>query len=264
MTTTATTMLQTSDLSFSYGDQRFQLAGLSLEVARGELVGLLGPNGSGKSTLVRLVMRLLTPSGGSIAVAGREASDYPLRDYARRVAYLPQEGRATFAFTALEAVLMGRSPHMGALGFEVDEDYRKAWAALERVDAARFADVMLDELSGGERQRVILARALAQEATLLVLDEPASFLDIRHQYEIYRLLRELAHGEDRTCLCVGHEVNVAAAFCDRIAFLKDGRLETIGRPAEIITADLIRRIYDVEADVMIRENGRPVVLPRVT
>ncbi|MBN2584000.1 MAG: ABC transporter ATP-binding protein [Planctomycetes bacterium] len=263
MTTANAAMLGLANLSFSYGAGRFQLRGISIEMGCGEFVGLLGPNGSGKSTLIKLVMRLLDADAGTVTVAGRDARQYRLRDYARQVAYLPQESRATFAFTALEAVLMGRSPHMGALGFEADDDYAKARAALDRVDAARFADTMLDELSGGERQRVMLARALAQEAPLLVLDEPASFLDIRHQYDMYRLLRAVAREEGRACLCVGHDVNVAAAFCDRLVFLKDGRLEAVGRPHDVVTGELIHRVYGIEADVSTGSAGQPVVQPRV-
>jgi iron complex transport system ATP-binding protein len=256
-------MLDVRGLGFSYGAGRFALEEVSFLAGHGEFVGLLGPNGSGKSTLVKLIMRLLAPSAGEILLEGRPVAALRLRDYARRVAYLPQESRAAFAFTALETVLMGRSPHLGAMGFESDDDYAKARAALERVDAARFADALLDELSGGERQRVVLARALAQEAALLVLDEPASFLDLKHQYELYRLLRDLSRQEGRTCLCVGHDLNVAAAYCDRLILLSRGRIAAIGRPAEVLTADLVRQVYDIDAEVTLRRDGRPVVLPKV-
>jgi iron complex transport system ATP-binding protein len=256
-------MLRIENVSFGYGPGRFGLHGVSLEVGAGEFVGLLGPNGSGKSTLIRLVMRLLEADAGRMLLVGRESRHLRLRQYARQVAYLPQETRAAFAFTALEAVLMGRSPHMGALGFETENDRAKARQALEMVDAGRFADTMLDELSGGERQRVMLARALAQEAPLLVLDEPASFLDLRHQYDMYRLLRRLAHEQGKACLCVGHDVNVAAALCDRLILLKDGRLRAAGRPGEVLTAELIRDVYGIEVDISTGSAGQPVVQPRV-
>ena len=251
------------DLAFTYGSARFAMSGVSFDIASGELVGLLGPNGSGKSTIVRLIMRLLGMQGGSIVVDGRPAQRWRLREYARRVAYVPQESQAVFAFTALETVLMGRSPHTGALGFESREDLAVARAALARVDAGGLADTLLEELSGGERQRVILARALAQQADLLVLDEPAAYLDIRHQYDLYRLLGDVAHVEGRSCLCVSHDLNVAAAFCDRLILMHRGRLLAIGSPAEVLTAENIRQAYDIEADVVQGRNGRPVVMPRV-
>ncbi len=255
--------LEVRDLGFTYGQGRFALSGVNFSVAPGEFVGLLGPNGSGKSTLVKLAMRLLPPAAGEIFIDGRRAGDYRLRDYARRVAYLPQENRPAFAFTVLETVLMGRSPHQGAMGFESAADLARARAALDRVDAAAFADLFLDELSGGERQRVMLARALAQEARLLILDEPASFLDLRHQYELYRLLRDLARAERRSCLCVGHDLNVAAAFCDRLVLLCAGRVVAAGPPAEVLTAAKVREVYEIDADVTLRPDGRPVVLPRI-
>lgn len=255
--------LQLQEVAFSYGQERFRLGGVSLEARPGELVGLLGPNGSGKSTLIKLITRLLTPQAGRVLLAGRDVREFSQRQFARRVAYVPQETQAAFAFTAMEAVLMGRSPYLGAMGFESEADHAKAAEALRRVDAARFADVLLDELSGGERQRVILARALAQEAELLVLDEPASFLDVRHQYDLYRLLRSLARDEGRTCIASSHDINVAAAYCDRLVLLAGGRVAADGPPPEVLTADRLLEVYDVEVEIIRRDDGRMIVLPRV-
>ena len=255
--------LQLSKVSFHYGPGRFHLDGISLEARGGELVGLLGPNGSGKSTLIKLITRLLRPQAGRVLLAGRDAGEFSQRQFARRVAYVPQETQAAFAFTAMEAVLMGRNPYLGTMGFQSEADYAKAAEALRRVDAARFADVLLDELSGGERQRIILARALAQEAELLVLDEPASFLDVRHQYDLYRLLRSLAHDEGRTCIASSHDINVAAAYCDRLVLLAGGRVVADGPPQEVLTADRLLEVYEVEVEIVHRDDGRLVVLPRI-
>jgi iron complex transport system ATP-binding protein len=258
------TRLDVQSAAFSYGPQRFRLDGVSLQAHGGELVGLLGPNGSGKSTLIKLITRLLRPQSGGVMLDGRDAAQFSQQQFAQRVAYVPQETQAAFAFTALEAVLMGRSPYLGVMGFESAADHAKATEALRRVDAARFANVLLDELSGGERQRVILARALAQEAELLVLDEPASFLDVRHQYDLYRLLRSLARDEGRCCVASSHDINVAAAYCDRLVLLSEGRVAADGPPAEVLTADRLLEVYDIEVDVLHRHDGRTVVLPKVS
>jgi len=259
--TSQETLLVVRQVGFAYADGRFRLDGVSLAVDHGEVVGLLGPNGSGKSTLVKLVARLLLPASGEILLDGRPIRDIRRSDYARRVAYLPQDIRPAFAFTAMETVLMGRSPYMGALGFEGQSDHDIALAALRRVDAVHFAGVLLDQLSGGERQRVHLARALAQEAPLLVLDEPTSFLDLRHQYGLYGLLRRLAREEGRAALCVSHDVNVAAAYCDRLVFLRGGAVAVQGTPPQIVTSETIERVYGVAAQVVTRADGRPMVLP---
>lgn len=254
--------LDIRDVAFRYAARRFAMQGVSLDVAPGELVALLGPNGSGKSTLVRLVMRLLTPHAGSIRLDGDDLATLPAGELARRVAYVPQETQVAFGFTALETVLTGRSPHTGAMGFEREADLAVARAALERVEATDLADAPLDELSGGERQRVILARALAQEAPLLVLDEPGSHLDIRHQYGLFRLLRDLSREAGRACLCVSHDLNVAAGHCDRVVVLSEGRVAAAGTPGDVLSAELVGRVYGIEADVLTTSDGRPAILPR--
>ncbi|MDH5580089.1 MAG: ABC transporter ATP-binding protein, partial [Betaproteobacteria bacterium] len=167
------------------------LVDIDLDVRRGEIVGLLGPNGAGKSTLVKLLSGVLRPSAGSIRIFGDELGSLERRELARRIAVVPQEPPFELPFTALEAVLLGRHPHLSGLAFESDRDLAIARASLERVGAATLAERPLTELSSGERQRVAVARSLAQQTPILLLDEPTSFLDLRYQVELFDLLRGL-------------------------------------------------------------------------
>jgi len=255
--------LEVRDLSFAYRPGRPVLDGLSLGIRRGRLLGLLGPNGSGKTTLLRILMRMLVPERGEVRLGGRPIGEYPRKSLARRMAYVPQETAAALAFTALETVLMGRSPHTGALGFETAADWRAAREALRLTDTEAFADRTLDELSGGERQRVIIARALAQEPDLVFLDEPTSFLDIKHQHAIYGLLARLVAEKGLTVLCVSHDLNLAGAYSDDLVLLQGGRLAAAGTPTEVLRAEILRKVYDTPVDVRVDEvTGRPYVLPR--
>ena len=205
---TAAPALVARELGVSYRDGH-GLEGVGLELGAGELVGVLGPNGAGKSTLVRALSGVLGPYRGSIRVLGDELATLPRRRAARRLAVVPQEPVFDFPFTALEVVLLGRHPHLAGLAFESDRDLELARAALARVGAGELADRPISELSAGERQRVVFARALAQDAQVLLLDEPESFLDLRYQVELFDRLRELAR-DGRAILAVLHDLNLAA------------------------------------------------------
>jgi iron complex transport system ATP-binding protein len=255
--------LEVRDLWFAYRPGRPVLDRLTLGVGRGRLVGVLGPNGSGKTTLLRILLRLLEPGRGEVLLAGRALRDYPRGSLARRMAYVPQETASALAFTVLETVLMGRSPHTGALGFETAADWHAAREALRLTQAEDFAERGLDELSGGERQRVIIARALAQEPDLLLLDEPTAFLDIRHQHAIYALLGRLVRDRGLTVLCVSHDLSLAGAYADDLALVKAGRVVAAGPPAEVLRADILQDVYETPLEVRVDEaTGRPYILPR--
>ncbi len=253
-------LLAARDVVFDYGGNEV-VCGVTLELVAGEILGLIGPNGSGKSTLIRMLSGVLTPTAGRIELAGRPMREIGARERARAIAVVPQETSVEMPFTVMEAVLMGRSPHLGGFAFEGDTDVAAARRAMERTGVEHLARRSLHQLSGGERQRVILARALAQEARVLLLDEPGAFLDLRHAVELYDLLQEL-RDEGRAILTVLHDLNLAALYCDRIGLMKDGRLVRFGTPAEVITYTAITEVY--ETDVYVDRNditGAINVLP---
>ncbi|HXV76351.1 MAG TPA: ABC transporter ATP-binding protein, partial [Candidatus Polarisedimenticolaceae bacterium] len=238
------------------------LRGVDLAVARGEVVGVLGPNGSGKSTLVKVLGGGLGGYAGSARIDGLEVGRTPRRRLARTVAVVEQEPEFSFAFTSLEIVLMGRHPHLAGLAFESERDVELARAALARCGAAELAQRTIHELSSGERQRVVFARALAQEPRALLLDEPASFLDIRHQVGLYDVVRALAERSGCAVLTVLHDLNLAAEYCDRIYLLRGGAVEADGPTRQVFTYANLKRVY--ETDVYVDTNaltGRMLVVP---
>jgi iron complex transport system ATP-binding protein len=235
--------------------------GVDLDLAAGEIVGVLGPNGSGKTTLVRVLSGVLAPYRGSVRIGGRELVGLARRELARAVAVVAQEPVFDFPFTALETVLLGRHPHLTGVAFESARDRELAMAALERLDAAPLADRLVSELSAGERQRVVVARALAQETPVLLLDEPSSFLDLRHQVELFDLVRELA-AEGRAVLAVVHDLNLAAEYCDRVLLLDGGRVAAGGPTEEVLTYANLKRVFGTEVYVDVHDlTGKVVVVP---
>ncbi|ADH90908.1 ABC transporter related protein [Ancylobacter novellus DSM 506] len=236
---------------------------LSLAVPAGRVVGLIGHNGSGKSTLLKLLGRQLAASGGEIRFEGRPLAGWGPRDFARRVAYLPQSSPATGGMTARELIALGRYPWHGALGRFGAVDRQKVEEAIALTDTAVFADRLVDTLSGGERQRVWIAMLVAQDADCLLLDEPISALDIAHQIEVLTLIRSLCRERGTGVVVVLHDVNMAARFCDDIIALHGGRLMARGTPEEMVTPQTLERIYGIAMDV-IRQDGRGhVAVPRL-
>jgi iron complex transport system ATP-binding protein len=240
---------------------RAVLGGVDLAVAPGEVVGLLGRNGAGKTTLLRIACGVLQPEAGRVLLDGAPLAALGRRARARAVALVPQDTQIPFPFSVAEVVLMGRTPHLGPLGFEGARDLAVARRALERMGIAALADRSILSLSGGERQLAIVARALAQEPRLLLLDEPTAFLDLRHRLEVLTVVRELAAG-GTSALVVSHDLAVAARFCDRVALLAGGRVLASGPPSEVLTPDLLRAGFGIEADVQTGPDGVPVVVPR--
>jgi iron complex transport system ATP-binding protein len=224
------------------------LDGISFSVGPGELIGLLGPNGSGKSTLLRCIYRYLEPDYGTVFVNGVDLRNVPLKESAKTMAAVLQESSSEFHVKVFEVVLMGRSPHKELLERDNDEDYKLALMALEEVGMAELAARDFNTLSGGEKQRVLLARALCQQAQVLILDEPTNHLDIRYQLEIMELVR----GLNVSTIAALHDLNLAAYFCDRIIMIDKGRIVSSGTPEEVLTADLIKEVYGVTAKISIQ------------
>jgi iron complex transport system ATP-binding protein len=237
------------------------LRNVSIEVREGEVVGLVGPNGSGKTTVVRTASRALRPSAGRIAVrGGKDLYAIGAREAARLVAVVPQDVLPAFSFTALELVLMGRSPYLSPWGGGGPEDWARARAAMAATRVQHLADRPVDELSGGERRRVVLAQALAQGAPVLVLDEPTTHLDVRHVLDLLGIVRGLAVLERTAVLAILHDLSLAASTCDRLVVLHRGEVVSEGVPEAVVTPSLLREVYGVEAEVMTDEmTGRPSV-----
>jgi iron complex transport system ATP-binding protein len=253
--------LEAAGLGFSYGARR-ALDGVDLEAEPGEIVGLLGPNGSGKSTLLRVLAGLLRGYRGSARVGGREVRGRSPRELARLLALVPQEPQVAFPFTALEVVLMGRHPHLAGQTFESARDVAIARRTLERCDALELAGRDIQRLSAGERQRVFVAMALAQEPRALLLDEAGSFLDIRHQVELYDLVRELAREGGVTVLAALHDLNLAAEYCDRVVLLRAGRVEARGPTRDTLSYANLKRVFETEIYVDVHDiTGSLVVTP---
>ena len=223
---------------------------LTLELPAGRVLGLLGQNGSGKSTLLKLLARQEAPTSGTIAFEGRPLPAWRERDFARRVAYLPQETPAAPGLRCRELVAFGRYPWHGALGRFSKVDQTKGDEAMALTDTARLADRAVDTLSGGERQRVWLAMLGAQDAGCLLLDEPISALDIAHQIEVLDLVRRLSHERGTGVVVVLHDVNMAARFCDEIMALKEGRLVARDTPARFMQEGRLREIYGIDMAVL--------------
>ncbi|MFA5182346.1 MAG: ABC transporter ATP-binding protein [Syntrophales bacterium] len=257
------TLLQSDDVSFRYHGP-WVLRHVSFNVEKGSFIGILGPNGSGKSTLLKILDGILTPQEGMATMDGRSILTMSRRDIARRVAVVPQDYAGIFTFTAREIVLMGRSPHLAPWAFEGKRDHETVNRVMAQTDTMSFADRSLEHLSGGERQRVLIARALAQEPRLMLLDEPTAFLDIRHQVEIMNLLKSLNKEEGLTVLAVTHDINLASLYCDRIILLDGGAIHAEGPPAEVMTTGNIEAVYGLPVVSGNHElTGRPVIMPRI-
>ena len=238
------------------------LAGVDLEVRRGELLGLVGPNGAGKTTLLRAATALL-PAQGSIAIAGRALGEHGRLELARTVAVVQQLPEAPPTMCAGELVLLGRNPHLRLLGRESARDLAIAERAMARAGCAELAERALETLSGGERRRTFIARALAQEPALLLLDEPTANLDPEAQGAIFELLRELC-ADGVAVLAVVHDLTLAAAYCDRIALLHRGRIVATGAPEQVLTNEAVGAVYGQRVTVIAHpRSGAPLVVPTV-
>jgi iron complex transport system ATP-binding protein len=234
---------------------------VTLTLSVGELVALVGPNGSGKTTLIRAVTGAVPLTSGSVGLAGQSLASMRAREVAKIVAVLPQEPALPAAFTALECVLMGRTPYLRLLERENAEDAEIARRAMVATDTWRLADRRVGELSGGERQRVVMARALAQETPVLLLDEPTAHLDLGHQSTVLGLARKAAREDGKAVLGVVHDLTLAGQ-CDRVVMLAEGRIVADGAPRDVITAETIARVYGLPAHVLRHpDSGLPVVAP---
>jgi iron complex transport system ATP-binding protein len=252
-------VVEIRNLAFAY-QQTLALRDVSLEIAEGEQVAVLGPNGSGKSTLLKILSRTLNPSAGQVCLFGERIESFGRRALSQKVAVVPQETQATFPYTVAEVVLMGRASYLPAFALENARDREIARDSMRLTDTLSLADRYIHELSSGEKQRVILARALAQEAGLLLLDEPTTFLDIKHQIEIHELLFRLNRQKGLTIITALHDLNLASIYFPRVVLLESGRIHCQGSPQEVLTAERIFSVYGARVRVLPGDGKRPQIL----
>lgn len=242
-------MLNIQSISVNYGEVEI-LKNLSLNVQAGEVVSLIGPNGAGKTTLIRAISGVLPLQSGSVKVNEHDLATIAIADRARLLAVVPQARRLPPEYSVQQAVLMGRTPYLGWLGNLGKHDYEKANWALDRTQISEFAERRVDELSGGEQQLVLVARALAQDSPVILLDEPTAHLDLRHQATILELVHKLASERGLAVLMSLHDLNLVSLFSDSIALLGDGKILAFGNPNEVLNPSYLSDVYQVPLDII--------------
>jgi iron complex transport system ATP-binding protein len=235
------------------------LKDIELEVGLGEMLGIVGPNGSGKSTLIKCVNRILKTKQNTVLIDGVDSSKFDLKELSRIMGYVPQSSTSAFPFTVFDVVMMGRKPY---IHWSVSENDGQIVAdMLEFLGISHLAMRHFNELSGGEQQKVIIARALAQKPQLMLLDEPTSSLDIKHQLEILSLLKSISATKERSVVVTLHDLNLASRFCDRLLMLQKGCIYAVGTPEEVLTEENIEAVYGIKAKVSSSVIGKPQITP---
>lgn len=253
-------MLQIDNIHFAYRGQKI-LDGLTMHVGDGEIVGLVGPNGAGKTTLLRLVSGVLEPDAGWIVIGRADVATVSSGERAKLVAVVPQDPQLPLSFRVLDLVMMGRNPHLRLLQWEGEDDLETASRAMSLTNVEHLADRTLQTLSGGERQRAVVAMALAQEAPLLVMDEPTSSLDLSHQTSVLDMIADVQDKRGGAVLIAMHDLTLAAQYCDRLVMLSQGRAFAEGPPGDVLTAENVGAVYDTEVFVLSHPTeGTPVVV----
>jgi iron complex transport system ATP-binding protein len=256
-------LFQIENLSFRYpAAAPFELNRLSLTVEKGDLIGFLGPNGAGKSTLLRLLAGLLKPAEGKILFEGKCLSDYPVRERAKKIAFVPQSVHFQFPLSVSEIVEMGRHPYLGRFEALGARDKSICERALKLCDAWEFKDRSFEQLSGGERQRVLLASALAQTPQVLLLDEPTLSLDMAHQILLFEIIRKLHREEGVTVAVATHELNLAGQYLDKLILMREGKIAAQGPPKRVLTKSLILAVHGVKVQAVRGAGAAPYFVPR--
>lgn len=247
-------------VSYSYEPPRYALRDVTLSIPAGAFCGIIGPNGSGKTTLLKCISGYIKPSSGSVTVGGRDVSSLSVREVARRMALVQQHAAIEYDFTVMDIVMTGRNPHIGRLKSETEKDYAIANDALERSGIAHLKNRYVTTLSGGEWQMMVLARALTQQADIMLLDEPVTGLDIRHQVHIMGTVKRLAAERGISVVCVLHDLNLALRYCGQIVLLKAGQVYAQGAPEEVLTQHNVESVYETPVH-MIEHGGGRFILP---
>jgi iron complex transport system ATP-binding protein len=250
--------LKVNGLEFGYSSTSV-LKDVTMELTESEMLGIVGPNGAGKSTLIRCIDRILKPKQGSILLDEEEIKDMRMMEIARKIGYVPQTTSRSFPTTVFDTVLMGRRPHLGWRSSE--SDLKKVVDVLKLMEIEDLAMSDLNELSGGQQQKVLIARALAQEAGVLLLDEPTSNLDIKHQLEVMEIIKNLVATKRVSTIMAVHDLNLASRYTDRVIIMKQGMIVGAGIPSDVLTQENIRTVYDVEAKVINGNEEKPYIVP---
>ncbi|MDO5843787.1 MAG: ABC transporter ATP-binding protein [Methanocorpusculum sp.] len=254
-----TTELSAENLSVSYGDH-LVFENLSLAVEQGGFIGILGPNGCGKTTFLRTLSRVLTPDSGTVFIENVDIKEFNVKALARTIGCVSQETSVSFNFTVKDIVMMGRHPHIGRLSPLSEEDLKIVDEAMKTTNVSNLADRFITEISGGERQRVLIARSIAQQPKILLLDEPTSHLDINHQIDILSMIQALT--PKITVIGVFHDLNLASHFCDKIVLMEKGKIIKVGTPSEVLTTELIKKSFSIKMMVTTHPvTGKPYLVP---
>lgn len=253
------TIIECGELGFSY-DGSEVLSDINMSLGEGKMLGILGANGAGKSTLLKLLSGILKPKKGNVLFKDKPFRDFDRREIAKRIAYIPQDPVFAFPFTVMEVILMGRAPYIGRFDFEREADREIAEAALNKVGITHLKDRLISEISSGERQLASIGRALVQEPEVMMLDEPATFLDIKHRNEIMKILRKLKDENNILIIAATHDIFSALFYFDEIIMIKDGRLFTQGTTAEVINQENLSSLYGTRVSVR-KDGGKVFVYP---
>ncbi|MCL2143151.1 MAG: ABC transporter ATP-binding protein [Methanomassiliicoccaceae archaeon] len=253
--------LSVSSVSFSYGDG-MAVDGVSFDAENGEVIGIIGQNGCGKTTLLKCVNSLLRPVSGTVMIDEKDVLSMPRREIARNIGAVSQSTTIVFPYNVLDMVMMGRYPAKASFEAYNDNDLNIVQRSMAETGVEEFADRAIDELSGGERQRVLIARALAQEPNILLLDEPTLHLDINHQFDLMELVKKLAAERNMMIIVVTHDIVLAARFCDRLIMMERGKIVTSGRTEDVLTSENLARVFGIDARISYDEriNGLNVFI----
>jgi iron complex transport system ATP-binding protein len=256
--------MEMQNVTLTYG-QRSVVRELSLHIYPGELLGLVGPNGCGKTSIIKALSHVLIPDAGRILLDGQELGAISRTELARLIGVVPQNPSLPDTFTVFEVAILGRNPHLGLLSGETARDMAVVWQAMEKIGITHLAKRRIGELSGGEKQRVTIARVLAQEPQVILMDEPTANLDISQQMDILDLITGLCREKNTVGLIAIHDLNIAAQYCTRIIMLKNGQIYAEGTPAEVVTAENVREVFGADTTIYPHpENDLPMVLPNIS
>ncbi len=246
-------------MDFAYGSGELILKDVTIDIRNPQLISIIGPNGVGKSTLIHCMNRILTPRKGTVMVDDVNVEEYKVKELAKKMGYVPYSANDTFPLTVVDTILMGRNPHRKWKSLH--DDMQVVKEVLEMMDITPLAMRPFNELSAGQHQRVMLARGLAQEPEILLLDEPTANLDIRHQMDVIRLLKQLSVKRGIVVIMISHDLNIAAKYSDNIIMMSEGTIYAVGKPVDVITPESVKAVYGVDTDVVLSD-GRPHMIIR--